>query len=181
MLGLRAYNHALGANPVEFVQRDTGSWILNLLFVTLAVTPFVRLTGRSAPLKYRRMIGLFCFFYACLHLSTYLVLDQFFDFHAIWKDVAKRRFITSGFAAYLCLLPLALTSTDASIRRLGRRWGRLHRLIYPAAVFGVIHFLWMVKRDWTHPLEYAAVLALLLGYRVIARLRAAETIDNVPR
>jgi methionine sulfoxide reductase heme-binding subunit len=167
----RALHGTLGANPVQTVQFQTGLWTLNLLFATLLITPVVRFTGKSQPIRYRRMIGLFAFFYATSHFLTYLVLDKFFDLHEIWKDVAKRLWITAGFSAFVLLIPLAVTSTDGMIRRLGKNWGRLHRLIYPAAILGVVHFLWLVKKDKTVPLEYASVLAALFGARLAVLLR----------
>lgn len=167
----------LGANPVEFVARSTGTWALAGLLLTLAVTPLRRLTGRSGLARHRRMLGLFAFFYACLHALTYVWLDQSFDPRAIARDILERPFITAGFAAFVLLVPLAVTSTRAMMRRLGRRWQLLHRLIYPAAVLGVLHFLWLVKKDLTEPLVYAGVLGLLLvvrlpwGRRLLARAR----------
>jgi sulfoxide reductase heme-binding subunit YedZ len=156
----------LGANPIEFITRSTGTWTLVGLLVTLSVTPLRRLTGRADLVRYRRMLGLFAFFYACLHFVTYVWLDQFFDPAAIVWDIVKRPFITVGFAAFVLLLPLAATSTHAMMRRLGRRWQQLHRLIYVIAVLGVTHFLWLVKKDLTEPLIFGAVLALLLAMRL---------------
>jgi sulfoxide reductase heme-binding subunit YedZ len=156
----------LGANPIEFITRSTGTWTLVGLLVTLSVTPLRRLTGRADLVRYRRMLGLFAFFYACLHFVTYVWLDQFFDPAAIVRDIVKRPFITVGFAAFVLLLPLAATSTHAMMRRLGRRWQQLHRLIYVIAVLGVTHFLWLVKKDLTEPLIFGAVLALLLALRL---------------
>ena len=158
-------------NPVEFVTHVTGTWALVGLMVTLAVSPLRWLTGRGWLLRLRRMLGLFAFFYACLHLLTYLWLDQFFDWRAIGHDILKRPFITLGMAAFVLLVPLAVTSTDAWMRRLKRSWGRLHRLVYPAAVLAVVHYCWLVKRDLTVPLIYAGVLALLLGLRLLRRYR----------
>lgn len=163
-----AAGDGLGANPIEFVTRSTGTWTLVLLLATLSVTPLRRLSGRPDLLRFRRMLGLFAFFYASLHFTTYIWWDQFFDWAGIVKDVAKRPFITTGFAAFVCLIPLAATSNKAMMRRLGRRWQQLHRLVYPIAAAGVIHYWWLVKRDITQPAIYAAVLALLLGYRVAA-------------
>lgn len=156
----------LGANPIEFITRSTGTWALVGLLVTLSITPLRRLTGHAPLLRYRRMLGLFAFFYACLHFVTYVWLDQFFDPAAILRDIAKRPFISIGFAAFVLLIPLAVTSTHAMMRRLGRRWQYLHRLIYPIAVFGVLHYLWLVKKDLTQPLLYAGILALLLLMRL---------------
>ncbi|WP_028453700.1 sulfite oxidase heme-binding subunit YedZ [Chitinilyticum aquatile] len=163
---------AVPVNPVEFITRSTGTWALVGLCLSLAISPLRRITGYGALLRVRRMVGLFAFFYAALHLLTYLWLDQFFDWAAILRDVLKRPFVTLGFAAFLLLLPLAVTSTDGWIRRLRRNWGRLHRLVYPAAVLAVLHYLWLVKRDLTEPLLYAAVLAVLLGVRIYWFCRA---------
>ena len=141
---------------------------MRFLCLVLAVTPLRALAGLPQLVRFRRMLGLFAFFYASLHFTTYIWWDQFFDWAGIVKDVAKRPFITTGFAAFVCLIPLAATSNKAMMRRLGRRWQQLHRLVYPIAAAGVIHYWWLVKRDITQPAIYAAVLALLLGYRVAA-------------
>lgn len=156
----------LGANPIEFITRSTGTWALVGLLVTLSVTPLRRLTGRADLVRYRRMLGLFTFFYASLHFVTYIWLDQFFDPAAIARDIVKRPFITVGFTAFVLLIPLALTSTQAMMRRLGRRWQLLHRLIYFIAMLGVIHYLWLVKKDLTDPLIYGGILVLLLAVRL---------------
>ena len=156
----------LGANPIEFITRSTGTWTLVGLMVTLSITPLRRMTGRTDLVRFRRMLGLFTFFYACLHFVTYIWLDQFFDPAAIARDIVKRPFITVGFTAFVLLIPLAATSTHAMMRRLGRRWQQLHRLVYPIALLGVTHFLWLVKKDLTEPLIFAAVLALLLALRL---------------
>ncbi len=161
-----AFTGGLGANPIEFVTHSTGTWTLVLLLVTLSVTPLRRLSGRPGLLRYRRMLGLFAFFYACLHFMTYIWWDQFFDWAAMAKDVVKRPFITVGFAAFLGLIPLAVTSNKRMMRRLGRHWQQLHRLIYLIAAAGVIHYWWLVKRDITKPAIYGLILALLLGYRI---------------
>lgn len=167
ILGL---SDGLGANPIEFITRSTGTWTLVGLMLTLTVTPVRQLSGWHNLLRVRRMLGLFSFFYACLHFTTYIWLDQFFDIAAILKDVYKRPFITVGFAAFLLLIPLALTSTNAMIRRLGaKRWQLLHRLVYVIATLGVVHYWWLVKKDITQPVIYAAVLSLLLGWRVWRR------------
>jgi len=158
-------------NPVEALTRDSGSWALNLLLASLAITPLRRLGAPGWLLRLRRMLGLYAFFYASVHLLIYLWLDQLFDWPAIVHDIIKRPFITVGMAAFALLLPLAITSTDGWLRRLKRRWGQLHRLVYPLAVLAVVHYLWLVKRDLTEPLLYAAVLALLLGLRLWWRLR----------
>ena len=156
----------LAVNPVEFITRSSGTWTLVFLLLTLSITPLRRFSGWSVLLRFRRELGLFAFFYACLHFTTYIWLDQWFDLSAVLKDIVKRPFITVGFAAFTLLLPLALTSTDAMMRRLKRRWVLLHRLVYPAAILGVVHYWWLVKRDLTQPLLYAGVLAVLLGMRL---------------
>jgi len=166
---------ALGANPVEFVTRSTGTWTLVMLCATLSVTPLRKITGLNELARVRRMLGLFTFFYACLHLATYVWLDQWFDAGAILKDVLKRPFITVGMAAFLAMLPLAATSTQAMMRRLGRRWAQLHRLVYAIAPLAVLHFWWHKagKNDIAEPAVYAAVVAVLLGMRLWWRGRAA--------
>jgi sulfoxide reductase heme-binding subunit YedZ len=162
----------LGANPIEKITRTTGYWTLTLLLVTLSATPLRRVLGWIWIGRFRRMLGLFAFFYGCLHFLTYLVLDQFFDWPGIVKDIAKRPYITVGFTAFLLLIPLAVTSTDGMIRRLGgKRWRRLHRLVYVIAIGGVVHFWWLVKKDITAPAADAAILAALLGFRVIDAVR----------
>ena len=159
----------LGANPIEFITRSTGTWTLVFLLITLSITPLRRLTGRNNLMRYRRMLGLFAFFYASLHFTTYIWLDQFFDWPAIVKDVLKRPFITIGFASLVLLIPLAATSTHAMQRLLKRRWQQLHRLIYLIAIGGVVHYWWLVKKDITQPALYALALALLLGFRLVYR------------
>jgi sulfoxide reductase heme-binding subunit YedZ len=168
-----AAHGGLGANPIEAVLNRFGFWTLFLLVASLAPTPLRILTGWGGAIRYRRMVGLFAFFYACLHLATYAGVDQFFDWEAIVEDVVKRPFITVGFAAFLLLVPLALTSTNGAVRRLGFvRWKRLHRLVYVAAALGVVHFVWRVKADLREPLLFAAAVALLLAVRVVAALGA---------
>ena len=157
---------ALGANPVEAVTHSTGWWTLFLLCATLSVTPLRRATGANWPLKLRRMVGLYAFFYATLHFITYVWLDQWFDLTAITADVLKRPYITVGFTAFLLLVPLAATSTNAMQRRLGRNWQRVHRFVYLIAAFGVLHFWWLVKRDIAEPAIFALALAGLLGVRL---------------
>ena len=162
------WNDGLGANPIEKITRTTGYWTLTFLMITLTATPLRTLSGWNWPVRWRRMLGLFAFFYACLHFLTYLVLDQFFDWPAIVKDIAKRPYITVGFPAFVMLIPLAVTSTSNMVRRLGgKRWKMLHRLVYVIAIAGVVHFWWLVKKDITEPLQFAAVLTLLLGFRFI--------------
>jgi sulfoxide reductase heme-binding subunit YedZ len=158
-------------NPIEFLTRSLGTWTLTMLLITLGITPLRRLTGWNWLVKLRRMFGLFAFFYVALHFTTYIWLDKFFDLHAIVKDIYKRPFITVGFAAFVLLMPLALTSTDAMMRRLKRNWARLHQLVYPIAIIAVLHYWWLVKRDHTQPFIYALVLAGLLGVRLWWRLR----------
>ena len=157
---------SLGADPVEALEHATGQWGLRFLVATLAVTPLRRLAGLSFLAPYRRTLGLFAFFYICCHLATYTSLDLGFDWATVFEDVTERPYITVGFTGFLLLLPLAITSTKGWIKRLGRRWVLLHRAVYAAAVCGVVHFLWGVKADLREPLIYAAIVALLLGYRV---------------
>ena len=172
-LGWGAWTDALGANPIETITRETGTWTLRLLVLSLAITPLRRLTGWNDAIRFRRMLGLFAFFYGTLHLLTYVWLDQFFDGAALLKDVYKRPFITAGATAFFVMLPLALTSTAGMIRRLGgRAWRRLHQLVYLAAIAGVVHYWWLVKADIRRPRTYALLLALLLGYRVFVALRS---------
>ena len=167
-----AFTGGLGVNPIEFVTRSTGTWTLSLLLITLAVTPLRRVTGWNWLIRLRRMLGLFAFFYACLHFNTYVWLDQFFDPAAIVKDVVKRPFITVGFSAFVLLIPLAATSTHAMVRRLGgKAWQRLHYLVYLIATLGVVHYWWLVKKDVTQPMLFAAALAVLLLFRVVRQLR----------
>ena len=157
----------LGANPVEFLQHATGDWTLRFLVFTLCITPFRKLFKLPDLIRFRRMLGLFAFFYVSLHFLTYLGPDQSFSLSAMWIDVAKRPFITVGFAAFVSLIPLAITSTAGWIRRLGgKRWQLLHRAIYFAAVCGVIHYYWLVKSDVRKPLFYGALVAILLLWRL---------------
>jgi sulfoxide reductase heme-binding subunit YedZ len=169
----RAFTGGLGANPIEFITLRTGFWTLVHIMVTLAVTPVRRVTGWHRIIQFRRMLGLFAFFYATLHFLTYVTLDLFFDFSAIAADIVKRPYITVGFTAFLLLVPLALTSTKGSIRRLGRNWLRLHRLLYVSAALAVLHFYWKksAKSDIGEPLMFAGILAALLLFRVIYVLR----------
>ncbi|MFN7087683.1 MAG: sulfite oxidase heme-binding subunit YedZ [Burkholderiales bacterium] len=166
----------LGANPVEFITRSTGTWTLVALCVTLGVTPLRRLAGWHWLIRLRRMFGLYAFFYACLHFTTYLWLDQFFDLAAIIKDIIKRPFITVGFLAFVLLIPLAATSSDGMIRKLGgKNWQRLHRMVYIIAACAVVHYWWLVKKDITQPLIYALVVAALLLARVAFRFSRRHT------
>jgi methionine sulfoxide reductase heme-binding subunit len=163
----------LGANPIEFITRSTGLWTLVFLCVTLAVTPLRRLTGVNALLRFRRMLGLYAFFYATLHFTTYIWLDKWFDAAAILKDIGKRPFITVGFAAFLLLIALAATSPKAAARKLGRRWLTLHRAIYAIAVLAILHFWWMKagKHDLVLPKIYGAIVVVLLGWRLFVWAR----------
>jgi sulfoxide reductase heme-binding subunit YedZ len=170
-LAYRAYTADLGVNPIETITRFTGSWALIFLLASLAVTPLRRMSGWNDLVKLRRMIGLFAFFYGGLHFATYVALDHFFDFRAIGNDIIKRPYVTAGFIAFVILVPLALTSNAAMIRRLGKRWQRLHRWVYVAAIAAAIHFYWLVKADISRPAQYGAVLALLLGYRLWIKWR----------
>lgn len=165
-----AWHDTLGANPIEAVTRGLGTWTLNFLLLTLTVTPLRKLTGWHAVARVRRMLGLFVFFYACLHLTSYLWFDQFFDWGEIAQDILKRPFITIGMAAFILLVPLAATSHNAAIRRLGgRRWQELHRTVYVIAILAVLHYCWLVKADQSQPLLYGGILAVLLGIRVVWR------------
>jgi sulfoxide reductase heme-binding subunit YedZ len=165
----RLLTNNLGANPVEFIQHATGDWTLRFLIFTLCITPFRKLLNLPDLIRFRRMLGLFAFFYVCLHFLTYLGPDQSFDLAGMWKDVAKRPFITVGFAGFVSLIPLAITSTTGWIRRIGgKRWQMLHRLIYFAAVCGVIHYYWLVKSDVRKPLFYGALVAILLLWRLVS-------------
>lgn len=159
----------LGANPIEVITRSTGIWILIFLLITLSVTPVRKLSGQLWLINFRRMFGLFAFFYGCLHFMTYIWLDQWFNLHSMIKDVYKRPFITAGFTGFVLMIPLALTSTRRMIQRLGgRRWQWLHRLIYMSAIAGATHFLWLVKKDISRPVTCAMILGLLMAYRLVA-------------
>lgn len=168
-LGLETFGIAgmsLGANPVETLLHRLGIWGLNFLLITLAVTPLRFITGKNWLIRFRRMLGLFAFFYVLMHFMVYAGLDQRFDLQAIFEDIAERPYITIGFAALLLLVPLAITSTNGMMRRLGRRWQKLHRLVYLVAMLGVWHFYWQVKLDTLDASLYALVLAFLLAYRL---------------
>ena len=170
-LGWRALHGELTANPIEFITHTTGDWTLRFLVITLCVTPFRKILHLPELIRFRRMLGLFTFFYASLHFTTYIWLDKFFDLSEMWKDIAKRKYITVGFTAFLLLIPLAVTSTAGWIRRLGgKRWQRLHRLIYFSAALGVIHYYWLVKSAVIRPLTYGAIVAVLLLWRLFASL-----------
>ncbi len=162
----RFFRDDLGANPIEEITHETGDWALRLLLTTMAVSPIRKITGWNALAPYRRTFGLLAFFYACLHFSTWLTLDHFFDWDGIVEDVFERPYITAGFTAFACLVPLAVTSTRGWIRRLGKNWARLHKVTYVAATAAVVHYWWLVKSDVTEPLYYAAALGLLLTWRL---------------
>jgi len=170
------FSGSLGANPIEAATRRVGDWALRILLVTLAISPLVRITGWNTLVKYRRMLGLFSFFYVCVHLSLYVTLDKFFDFGEILDDIIKRPFITVGFSAFIMLIPLAVTSTARMVERLQYRWLLLHRLIYVIAMLAVLHFWWMVKADTREPAIYAVILAGLLGFRLFFYLKRKKFI-----
>jgi len=166
---------SLGVNPVETLTRSTGGWTLRFLLITLSVTPLRKISGQTWLIKLRRMFGLYAFFYASLHFTTYIWFDQYFDWAAIVKDIPKRPFITVGFSAFVLLIPLAITSTNKMMKRLKRNWTKLHQLVYVIAVLGVLHFLWLVKADTREPLIYACILLVLLSYRaVVARMKSEK-------
>jgi len=168
----RALHRQLGPNPIEFITHATGDWTLRFIVITLAITPLRRILKMPELIRFRRMLGLFAFFYGCLHFSIWIGIDKFFDFAEMWKDIQKLRFITVGMAALLLMAPLALTSTAGWIRRLGgRRWQMLHRAIYLTAILGVIHYYWLVKSDVRKPLFYGALVAVLLAWRAGAWLQ----------
>ena len=166
-----AFTDDLSANPIDYITDTTGTTALTFLIITLTITPLRRLTGRNEIIRLRRMLGLFAFFYACLHMLTWLVLDWFFDFASMAADVVDRPFITLGMTTFLLLLPLAVTSTAGMIRRLGKRWQQLHRLVYVAGITAIIHFWWVVKADFSEPRLWALALSVLLGFRAWWTLR----------
>ncbi len=170
-LGWRAYNQRLTANPIEFITHYTGDWTLRFIVITLFISPLRKVLHRPELIRYRRMLGLFALFYASLHFLTYLVVDKFFDWNEILTDIGKRTYITVGFAGFLILVALGITSTTGWIRRMGgRRWQLLHRLIYVAVIAGVVHYYWSVKSDVRDPVFYGVLAALLLGYRAMVAL-----------
>lgn len=166
---------ALGADPVAEIEHRTGLWALRLLMVALAITPLRQLTGKPVLIRFRRMVGLYAFFYACLHLTAYLTLDLRGYWTQIFEEIVKRPYITVGFVAWLLLVPLAITSTQGWIRRLGRNWGKLHKAVYAVGVLAVLHFWWLVKSDIREPLLYAAILAVLLGWRIWKKVSVRRT------
>ncbi len=166
LLGYGAYTDALGANPIEEITHITGGWSLRFLLITLTVSPLAILFHARWLNRFRRMLGLYCFFYVCLHLLTYVVLDQYFDWPEIYKDIIKRPYITVGFTAFVLLIPLAITSVDKLVEMMGKpRWLKLHQLVFVCAVLGVLHFLWLVKADILEPSIYGAILIVLLAFR----------------
>jgi sulfoxide reductase heme-binding subunit YedZ len=171
-LGYGAFSGSLGANPIEAITRSLGDWALRFLLLTLTVTPLRKLSGWRWPLRLRRMLGLYAFFYVLLHLSSYIVLDQFFYWPEIWGDIVKRPYITIGMACFLLLIPLAVTSTNGWMRRLGRNWLRLHKLVYPIAIGAVLHNLLLARVITLEPLLYAVILGVLLLARVKPRQKA---------
>jgi len=166
LLGWGYYRQDLTANPIEYITHRTGDWIIRFLLITLSITPLRKLLHLPKLARFRRMLGLFAFFYGCLHLMTWVWLDKFFDLREMWTDVVKRRFITVGMTGFVLMIPLVITSTAGWVRRLGfEKWQKLHRLIYFSALAGVIHYYWLVKSDVRLPLMYGAILAILMGYR----------------
>jgi len=171
LLAWKAFMGDLGANPIEFITHWTGDWTIRFLCITLFITPLRKLLRLAELIRFRRMLGLFAFFYASLHFLTWFVLDKFFDWNEIGKDVVKRPFITAGFTAFVLLIPLAVTSTTGWIRRLGgKRWRMVHRQIYVSACAGVVHYYWLVKSDIRLPVFYGSIVAILLTYRLVAKL-----------
>jgi sulfoxide reductase heme-binding subunit YedZ len=165
----KGFHRELTANPLEYIRNSTGFWTLVFLCLTLAVTPLRKLLHRNELIRFRRMLGLFAFFYGVLHFVTYIWFEQSFDMAAMLADIGMRPFITLGFLAFVLMIPLAITSTSGMVRRIGgRRWQLLHRLVYASAVFGVLHYFWKVKSDITLPTRFAVVIAILIGYRLVA-------------
>jgi len=174
-------NEDLGANPVEFVERSTGTWTLVILLTTLSMTPIRLLTGQVWQIQLRRLLGLFMFFYACLHIATYVWLDYSFVWVDITKDIIKHPYVIVGFSAFLLTIPLAATSNSYLIKRLKSNWKKLHQIVYLIAILGVLHFWWLVKKDVTEPIYYAAVLALLLGVRLYFKQKSAHKMQLKPQ
>jgi sulfoxide reductase heme-binding subunit YedZ len=168
LIGWKAWTNDLGANPIREAEIETGLWTLRFLAITLSLTPLRKSFGWNWLAKYRRMLGLFTFFYACVHLSMWVGVDWFFAWGDMWHEIVKHKYILIGMTTWLILLPLAITSTKGWVRRLGKDWAKLHRLAYVAAITGTVHYLWAVKKDTFFPLVYLAVFVILLGYRVIS-------------
>jgi len=172
VVGWAGYNDKLGANPIEYITHATGDWTLRFLCITLAITPLRKLLKLADLIRFRRMLGLFAFFYGCLHLTTYVWLDKFFDWPEIVKDIAKRPFITAGFTSWILMLPLAVTSTTGWIRRIGgKRWRALHRAVYFSAIAGVVHYYWLVKSDVRKPVMYGTIVGVLLLLRIALSIK----------
>jgi sulfoxide reductase heme-binding subunit YedZ len=179
LLARKALNGDLGANPIEFVTHWTGDWTIRFQCITLAITRLRKLAGLPELIRFRRMLGLFCFFYASLHFLSWLVLDKYFDWNEIARDVVKRPFITAGFTAYVLLIPLAISSTAGWIRRLGgKRWQVLHRIIYVSGCAGMVHYYWLVKSDIRLPLLYGAIVTILLSYRLVPKLMKGHRLSS---
>ncbi|MDT8452181.1 MAG: protein-methionine-sulfoxide reductase heme-binding subunit MsrQ [Gammaproteobacteria bacterium] len=178
MLIVGLINDTLGANPVEAMTHETGEWTLRFLLITLLVTPARQILKLTWLIKFRRMLGLFAFFYATLHFITYIWFEQYFDWAEIVKDIIERPFITVGFAAFVMLIPLALTSNKMMMRRLKKNWVKLHKLIYVIAVLGVLHFIWLVKADYLQPFIYSAILLVLLSYRAYQQRKSATPVED---
>jgi sulfoxide reductase heme-binding subunit YedZ len=178
---MSSWGEGLGANPLEVITHSTGDWTMRFLLITLTITPLRKLTKQNWLIRFRRMLGLFAFFYGTLHFTTYIWFDKSFVVHDMLEDIAKRRFITVGLLGFVLMIPLALTSTAWTIRKLGgKRWQALHRLIYFSAIAGVIHYIWLVKADLTKPLQYGAILAVLLGYRIVVWFRPKGPRKAIP-
>jgi methionine sulfoxide reductase heme-binding subunit len=170
---VKYFNDDLTANPIEFLTHSTGTWALVILLASLTITPLRKIKALNWTIKLRKMLGLYAFLYVCLHFTIYIVLDHFFDWARIGQDIAKRPYVTVGFAAFVMLVPLALTSNKFSIRKLtGKRWQQLHWLVYPAAICGVVHYYWLVKADITEPIIYALILMGLFGVRLFSKFRS---------
>lgn len=181
LLLLRAYNNQLGANPIETITDSTGIWTLRMLAITLAISPLRMLTGATVLLRFRRMLGLFSFFYACLHFLTYIWLDQYFDWPFIVEDIIEHPYVIVGFCAFLILLSLAITSPKRMVRKLGKHWKKLHRLVYPAAFLGCLHYIWLVKSDIREPLLYFGIFTLLMLLRLPVVQKKISLLSSKPR
>ena len=177
--GLNPLTNGLGANPIEAINRFLGDWALRFLLIALAMTPIKIMTKKAWPIRLRRMLGLSAFFYAMAHLTNYIVLDQFFDWAAIWQDIVKRNFITVGMVVIIILLALAVTSHSKIVKRMGsKNWKRLHKLVYPAGALALLHFFWMIKADAREPIIYSGVFALLIGIRLMDKYRKARILQS---
>ena len=185
LLAWKGFHQDLGANPIEVITHSTGDWTIIFLLITLAITPVRRITGQNWLIRFRRMTGLYAFFYGVLHFTTWIWLDKFFDLHEMWADILKRRFITVGMLGLTLMIPLAVTSTQWAIRKLGKKWASLHTLIYVSAICGVIHYWWLVKADISKPLRYAVILGVLLGWRIVIwamkKTRATQAAAPLPQ